>query len=94
MSEPYRVVIVDDEMISRGFMELLIKPSKHYEVIAALPFAKDALLWCQQHTPPDLIIMDVMMEQGIHIRLNRMGAGSVLPRSPFQKALVNQCIPD
>ena len=65
MDRLYKVVIVDDEMISRGFMELLIKPSKHYEVIAALPFAKDALLWCQRNTPPDLIIMDVMMEQGI-----------------------------
>ena len=28
MSEPYRVVIVDDEMISRGYMELFIKPSR------------------------------------------------------------------
>ena len=65
MDKPYKVIIVDDEMISRGFMELFIKPSKDYEVVAALPFAKDALLWCQQHTPPDLIIMDVMMEQGI-----------------------------
>ena len=65
MDKPYKVIIVDDEMISRGFMELFIKPSKDYEVVAALPFAKDALLWCQQHTPPDLIIMDVMMAQGI-----------------------------
>lgn len=65
MDRVYKVIIVDDEMISRGFMELLIKPSKHYEVMAALPFAKDALLWCQKNTPPDLIIMDVMMEQGI-----------------------------
>ncbi len=65
MDRVYKVIIVDDEMISRGFMELLIKPSKHYEVMAALPFAKDALLWCQKNAPPDLIIMDVMMEQGI-----------------------------
>lgn len=65
MDRVYKVIIVDDEMISRGFMELLIKPSKQYEVMAALPFAKDALLWCQKNTPPDLIIMDVMMEQGI-----------------------------
>lgn len=65
MDRVYKVIIVDDEMISRGFMELLIKPSKHYEVMAALPFAKDALIWCQKNTPPDLIIMDVMMEQGI-----------------------------
>ena len=52
-------------MISRGFMELLIKPSKDYEIAAALPFASDALNWCQEHEPPDLIIMDVMMEKGI-----------------------------
>lgn len=65
MNMIYKVVIVDDEMISRGFMELLIKPSRQYEVVAALSFAKDALNWCQQHSPPDLIIMDVMMEQGI-----------------------------
>lgn len=65
MDRLYKVIIVDDEMISRGFMELLIKPSKHYEVVAALPFAKDALRWCQKNAPPDLIIMDVMMEQGI-----------------------------
>ena len=65
MSEHYRVVIVDDEMISRGFMEMLIKPSEVYEIAAALPFAADALVWCQEHDPPDLIIMDVMMEKGI-----------------------------
>ena len=63
MSEHYRVVIVDDEMISRGFMEMLIKPSEVYEIAAALPFAADALVWCQKHDPPDLIIMDVMMEK-------------------------------
>ncbi len=65
MKRVYKVVIVDDEMISRGFMELFIKPSKRYEVVAALSFAKDALSWCQQYSPPDLIIMDVMMGQGI-----------------------------
>lgn len=47
MSAPYKVIIVDDELISRGFMELLIKPSKEFQIIAAMPFAKDALKWCQ-----------------------------------------------
>ncbi len=65
MSEPYRVVIVDDEMISRGYMELFIKPSRRYEVAATLAFAADAERWCRENGPPDLLIMDVMMSAGI-----------------------------
>ncbi len=65
MREPYRVVIVDDEMISRGYMELFIKPSRRYEIAASLPFAADALAWCRKNEPPDLIIFDVMMASGV-----------------------------
>lgn len=60
-----RIIIVDDELISRGFMEMLIKPLKKYQIEAALPYAKDVMLWCEEHQPPDLVIMDVMMEKGI-----------------------------
>ena len=65
MGEPYRVVIVDDEMISRGYMELFIKPSKRYVIAASLAFASDVLSWCRENPPPDLIILDVMMAEGI-----------------------------
>ena len=65
MERAYRVVVVDDEFISRGYMELFIKPSRSYEVVASLPFAKDALAWCRENPPPDLILMDVMMADGI-----------------------------
>ena len=65
MSKIYKVILVDDELISRGFMEMLIKPLLDYELAAALPYAKDVMLWCEEHQPPDLIIMDVMMEKGI-----------------------------
>ena len=65
MTEPYKVVIVDDEMISRGYMELFIKPSRRYEIAASLPFAADALAWCRENEPPDLIILDVMMASGV-----------------------------
>lgn len=65
MSDIYKVVIIDDETISRGYMELFIKPSKRYEIAATLPFAKDALAWCKDNPLPDLIIMDVMMSSGI-----------------------------
>ena len=65
LDELYRVVIVDDEMISRGYMELFIKPSKRYEIAAVLPYAQDVLAWCEENPLPHLIIMDVMMAQGI-----------------------------
>ena len=65
MSKPYKIIIVDDELISRGFMEMLIRPLKDYETAAALPYAKDVMLWCEEHQAPDLILMDVMMEKGI-----------------------------
>ena len=65
MDEPYRVVIADDEMISRGYMELFIKPSRRYEVAAALPFASDVIEWCGKNPLPDLIILDVMMSAGV-----------------------------
>ena len=64
MEKTAKVVIVDDEMISRGYMELFIKPSKNYEIAASLPFARDALDWCRKNELPELIIMDVMMTDG------------------------------
>lgn len=65
LEESYRVVIADDEMISRGYMELFIKPSRRYEIAATLPFARDVIAWCGENPPPDLIILDVMMASGI-----------------------------
>ncbi len=65
MNEVCRVFIADDEMISRGYMELFIKPSKRYEIAASLPFAADVLNWCRGNPLPDLVILDVMMASGV-----------------------------
>ena len=65
MDETYRVVIADDEIISRGYIELFIKPSKRYEIVEAFPFAQDVIDWCGKNPLPDLIILDVMMASGI-----------------------------
>ena len=65
MDETYRVVIADDEIISRGYIELFIKPSKRYEIVEAFPFAQDVIDWCGKNPLPDLIILDVMMTAGI-----------------------------
>lgn len=62
--EAYRVLIVDDELISRGYMELFIQASSRYAIAATLPLADDAPAWCEANPPPDLILMDVMMVAG------------------------------
>ena len=65
LSERISVVIVDDEIISRGYMELSIEPSRVYEVEASLPSADSALEWLEDNSAPDLLILDVMMKSGI-----------------------------
>ena len=91
MTEPYKVVIVDDEMISRGYMELFIKLSRRYEIAASLPFAADALAWCRENTPPDLVILDVMMASGVD---GLTAAGEIKRRYPRVKVIVTTSMAD
>ena len=89
--EPYRVVIVDDEMISRGYMELYIRPSENYRVAAVLPFASDVLPWCRKNTPPDLIILDVMMAEGMD---GLTAAAEIKKRFPEIKLIIATSMAD
>ena len=91
MERPARVVIVDDEMISRGYMELFIKPSKKYEIAASLPFARDALEWCAKNEPPELVIMDVMMADGPD---GLTAAGELKKRYPRTKLIIATSMAD
>ena len=84
-------MIVDDEMISRGYMELFIKPSKRFEVAATLPFASQAIKWCRTHEVPDLIIMDVMMAEGV----DGLSAAEIIKREfPQVKVLIATSMAD
>ena len=91
MPEPYKILIVDDEMISRGYMELFIKPSRRYEIAASLPFAADALAWCRENPPPDLVILDVMMASGVD---GLTAAGEIKRRYPRVKVIVTTSMAD
>ncbi len=91
MPEPDKVLIVDDEMISRGYMELFIKPSKRYEIAASLPFASDALNWCRENPPPDLIILDVMMASGVD---GLTAAAEIKRRFPLIRIIVTTSMAD
>ena len=91
MSEPYRVVSVDDEMISRGYMELFIKPSRRYEIAASLPFAQDVVAWCAENTLPDLVILDVMMASGID---GLTAAAEIKQRWPKVRIIVTTSMAD
>lgn len=91
MAEPYSVIIADDEMISRGYMELFIKPSKRYRIAATLPFARDVITWCEEHPLPDLIILDVMMSAGID---GLTAAGQIKQCYPQVKIIVATSMAD
>ena len=44
-----RILIVDDELISRGYMEMFIQPSPRYEIAASLPRAQDVVDFCREN---------------------------------------------
>lgn len=59
-----RVVVVDDQNISRGFFEMYVRAASGYELTAGLRSAQESLGFIEKNKP-DLIIMDVMMQEGI-----------------------------
>ena len=63
MKKVTRVMIVDDQAISRRFFELTLKDSERYEIVfsVASAFAADVYLLKED---VDLILMDVLMNDG------------------------------
>jgi len=64
MAGKYRVLVVDDQYVARGFFELQVSMTRRYELAASLANAEQAVSWCLEH-PVDLVIMDVVMKYGL-----------------------------
>ena len=64
MKDRIRVVVADDQNISRGFFEMYIRASTRYELAASLRTAQEAVAYADSHEA-DLLILDVMMREGI-----------------------------
>lgn len=59
-----KVVVVDDHMITRSFLESSVRSSENYELTASFPLAREAVAYCDKH-PVDLLILDILMKEGI-----------------------------
>lgn len=61
--EKYRVMIVDDQSISRHLFEMYVNNSPKYELVFSLSSASAADVYILRHEV-DLILMDILMNDG------------------------------
>lgn len=59
-----RVVVVDDQNISRGFFEMYVRAATDYELVTGLRNCESAIAFVDSNEV-DLLIMDVMMADGM-----------------------------
>ena len=87
---PYKVLIVDDQSMSRHFFESFVAASDNYELAASLDTAKFADGYCAGGKV-DLVIMDVVMNDGS----NGLDAAERIRKSyPRVKIIVVTSMPD
>ena len=94
MNDRIRVVVADDQNISRGFFEMYVRASTRYELAASLRTAQEAIDYLdnlktgQGTVCPkgvDLLILDVMMQEGID---GLTAAGIIKQRHPALKIIL------
>ena len=78
LEDKIRVVVADDQNISRGFFEMYVRASTNYVLAAGLRTAQEAVRYVDEHEV-DLLILDVMMRDGID---GLTAAGEVKRRHP------------
>ncbi len=60
-SKPYKIMIVEDQTMSRHLFELMVGHAGDYEVLYSLESASVAHIYCDKY-PIDLVLMDVVMQ--------------------------------
>ena len=83
MSEQIRVVVADDQNISRAFFEMYVRADARYQLLAALRSAQEAVSYVETHDV-DLVILDVMMRVGV----DGLAAAEAIKRSRPQVRII------
>ena len=87
---PYRVLIVDDQRMSRHLFESIVTANENYTVAASVETAMFADAWCAKGGV-DLVLMDVVMKDGS----NGLEAAARIKTSyPEIKVIVVTSMPD
>ncbi|MCR4990026.1 MAG: response regulator [Lachnospiraceae bacterium] len=63
MKKPYKVMVVEDQSLTREFFSMMIERSEDYELLYSVSSASVAMMYCDRYAM-DLIIMDVVMFDG------------------------------
>jgi len=65
-----KVVIVEDERLAaEKLTDLLVKVEPDIEVLKVLESVEESVNWFSQHSAPDLVFMDIQLEDGISFEI-------------------------
>lgn len=66
----FKILIIEDEALSANRLAMLIERyNKNIEVVAKIPSVRSALQWFIEHPMPNLIFMDIHLEDGPSIAI-------------------------
>lgn len=67
---PMQTIIIEDENLTALRLEgMLKKYDGHIEVLAILPSVAEAVQWLRQHDSPDLVFMDIHLEDDLCFKI-------------------------
>ena len=84
MDDRIRVVVADDQNISRGFFEMYVRAAIRYQLLAGLRSAKEAVAYVDEHET-DLLILDIVMQNGMD---GLTAAGEIKRKHPEVKIIL------
>lgn len=90
MASTVRVMVVDDQMMARGYLSDHIGASSRYEVVASFGSAELAVAYCAEH-PVDLAVLDVVLRGGPD---GLEAAAAIKRESPSTKVVVVTSMPE